>query len=55
MTADERRAVMFAGKWRADEHTEPPTDAALAAAFERCVKPPPPTLYPAIRTELERL
>ena len=54
MTADERRAAMFAAKWRADEHTEALTDAALTAAFARCVKPPKPRLYPAIRADLTR-
>ena len=49
---DRRRAEMFAGKWRADEHAEAPTDEALTAAFARCVKPPPATLYPAIRAIL---
>jgi hypothetical protein len=52
MTADERRVEMFAAKWFADEHTEEPTDAALAAAFARCVKPPKAVLYPLIRARL---
>jgi predicted RNA methylase len=32
-------AAMFAAKWRADEHTEEPTDAAMAKAFATTVRP----------------
>jgi hypothetical protein len=49
---------MFAAKWLADtERREPPevwptTDANLAQVFAGCVKPPPASLYPAIRAKL---
>ncbi|QDN54076.1 hypothetical protein [Streptomyces sp. S1D4-20] len=43
------RAVKYAGKWWADQHTEEPTDEALRAAFASCVQPPRPELYPLIR------
>ncbi|MGX1267999.1 hypothetical protein [Streptomyces phaeoluteigriseus] len=44
-----RRAVGFAAKWWAEQHTEEPTDEALRATFAHCVKPPRPELYPVIR------
>ncbi|MGA5453850.1 hypothetical protein ACPCVO_45275 [Streptomyces umbrinus] len=44
-----RRAVGFAAKWWAEQHTEEPTDEALRATFAHCVKPPRPESYPAIR------
>ncbi|MFM9629779.1 MULTISPECIES: hypothetical protein [Streptomyces] len=43
------RAVGFAAKWWAEQHTEEPTDEALRATFTHCVKPPRPELYPVIR------
>ncbi|MFI1530644.1 hypothetical protein [Streptomyces griseus] len=35
-----RRAVGFAAKWWAEQHTEEPTDEALRATFAHCGKPP---------------
>jgi hypothetical protein len=54
VSADRRelRARSAAAKWRADEHTEAPTDEALRAAFARCVSPAKPELYPLIREHI---
>ncbi|MFF9901318.1 hypothetical protein [Streptomyces longispororuber] len=56
---DHVRAGKFAGKWVAEsEHrhasglSSEPTDEALQAAFQGCVKPPKPELYPLIRAEI---
>lgn len=40
---------MYAAKWRADGHTEEPTDEALREAFAHCVRPARADEYPAIR------
>jgi hypothetical protein len=44
-----RWAEGFAAKWWAEQHTEEPTDAAMADAFTYTVKPPKPEMYPVIR------
>lgn len=48
----QRLAEAYAAKWHADDHTEEPTDEALATGFARCVRPARPSEYDAIRAAI---